>query len=319
MIYYLVTQRHSYTMAAYLESWGGELARQLQIVPYGSLMGNREFPAGTYVFSDLERLPTVQRALLADVRDQLLRASAPIRLLNDPGRTLRRFGLLRQLHARGSNRFTAYRPDEPGRPWRYPVFVREENEHTGSLTGVLRDEGELGQALLGLIMQGYDPGALLVVEFCDTADGDGVYRKFSAFRVGDRILPRHVLFSRSWVVKDLDLLEPHHLEELRAYCRTNPHEHELRSIFDLAEVRYGRIDYSLLHGAVQVWEINTNPIIARPREKYPAFSQNFHEAFAGAFNQALLELNTSSDSVPGNPISWNPERAFHPEPDAHGG
>jgi hypothetical protein len=45
------------------------------------------------------------------------------------------------------------------------------------------------------------------------------------------------------------------------YLQAHPHEAELRKIFDLANIEYGRIDYSLLNGKIQVWEINTNPNI----------------------------------------------------------
>jgi hypothetical protein len=42
------------------------------------------------------------------------------------------------------------------------------------------------------------------------------------------------------------------------------HEASLREIFRLARIEYGRMDYALLGGRLQVWEINTNPTIATP-------------------------------------------------------
>jgi hypothetical protein len=292
MIYYLVTDRHHYTMRQYLQSWGRDLARAVQVVPYAALPRNRELPVGTYIFSDIERLNALQRPLVSGVWEQLARAGNAVRLLNHPTRSLRRHDLLRCLHERGINRFNAFLPSEPGQPWRYPVFLRQENEHTGSLSPLLRNKEEVRQALLTLVMDGYSPRDLLVVELCDTADGEGVYRKYAAFRVGDRILPRHVLFSRSWVLKDLDLLEPSHREEVRHYCRTNPHEEQLLALFNLAGIQYGRIDYALLDGAIQVWEINTNPVVMRPPEQYPPASLPFHEAFSKVFGEALLQVDT---------------------------
>ena len=47
------------------------------------------------------------------------------------------------------------------------------------------------------------------------------------------------------------------------YIQKNPHEEQLRQIFDLAHVEYGRIDYSIKNGRVQTWEINLNPTIGR--------------------------------------------------------
>jgi len=310
VIYYLVTRAHRYTMADYLTSWGQSLAPTVRVVPYGALPANRALPVGTYVFSDLERLKPAQLSMLEAFRDQLARVGDDVRIVNDPIKSARRLDLLHRLHERGVNRFNAFHPSDPGRPWRYPVFVRQESQHDGSLSGLIRDEASLRELLLILTMEGHDARDLLVVEFCDTADAAGVYRKYSAFRVGDRIFPRHVLFSMSWMQKDLDLLEPAHLEELRAYCRENPHERELLAIFDAADITYGRIDYGLQGGAIQVWEINTNPLIARPPAEYAPFAQKFHQAFATVFNEAFAALDTAGRPGRRIPISWSPERAF---------
>jgi hypothetical protein len=48
---------------------------------------------------------------------------------------------------------------------------------------------ELDKALLALRIRGYDREDLLVVEFCDTSDADGIFRKYAAFRVGNAIIP----------------------------------------------------------------------------------------------------------------------------------
>ena len=47
------------------------------------------------------------------------------------------------------------------------------------------------------------------------------------------------------------------------YVTQNPHEEQLLKIFALAQVEYGRIDYSIKNGKVQTWEINLNPTICR--------------------------------------------------------
>ncbi|APR81589.1 Hypothetical protein A7982_06938 [Minicystis rosea] len=304
MIYYLVTRHHRYTMGDYLASWGRDLGAMVRVVPYGALPANRDLPAGTYVFSDLERTTALQRHLLAAVADQLA-AHPGIRLVNHPIRSLRRYELLQRLHADGSNRFAARRATDLDAPLRYPVFVRLENEHNGSLTGLIHGEPDLQRTLTVLVMEGHDPRDLLVVEHCDTADGEGIYRKYSAFRIGDRILPRHVLFSRQWMLKDVDLLEPHHVEEIRAYCRENPHEAQIRALFDAADIHYGRIDYALQDGAIQVWEINTNPLVVRPPEAYPERQHRFHGAFAAAFNEAFAALDAAVEPGTRVPITWS--------------
>jgi hypothetical protein len=42
---------------------------------------------------------------------------------------------------------------------------------------------------------------------------------------------------------------------------SDPHAAAVARIFELTQIDYGRVDYGLLDGAVQVWEINTNPMI----------------------------------------------------------
>ena len=49
------------------------------------------------------------------------------------------------------------------------------------------------------------------------------------------------------------------------YVAENPHADEIRKIFEIARIDYGRIDYSLKNGQIRVWEINTNPVIAAPK------------------------------------------------------
>src|SRR4051794_5434234 len=122
MIYYVVSRRHRYTMADYLGSWGQPLSPRVRVVPYGALPGNASLPAGTYVFSDLERLTAAQRPLVASLCAQLTAAGSAV--VNDPVRSLRRHQLLTCLHARGDNRFAAFPVTDLGRPFRYPVFVR---------------------------------------------------------------------------------------------------------------------------------------------------------------------------------------------------
>lgn len=101
-----------------------------------------------------------------------------MQLHNHPLRSLRRYELLDTLQQRGINRFSAFRPAAPGQAWRYPVFIREEREHTGSLNPLLHNAEEVRVTLLKLIMDGFELRDLLVVEFCNTADADGLFRKY---------------------------------------------------------------------------------------------------------------------------------------------
>lgn len=292
MILYLVTSQHHHTMSRYLASWGRGFASGVRIVPYATLPGLVDLPGGAFIFSDLERLGPVPRGLLEDVWNQLHASGDDVMLLNHPHKSLRRLELLDALHGSGMNDFRAFRATAPGRPWRYPVFVREEREHSGARSKLLRDEDQLRLVLLKMLMDGHVLADLLVVEFCDTCDTDGVYRKYSSFLVGDQIIPRHLLFSREWMLKERDIMEPVHRDEMESYCNDNPHEAELRDVFSRANIQYGRIDYSLTRdGRIQVWEINTNPIVMKPPEEYTEQTRPMHELFHERFSAAFLALD----------------------------
>ena len=133
---------------------------------------------------------------------------------------------------------------------------------------------------------------LLLTEFCDTTDAAGVYRKFSTFIVGGRILPRHLFFSRQWMVKSWQLQKERYLREEAEYLDANPHEPQLRQIFSVARVDYGRIDYSLLDGQIQTWEINTNPMIVASGRGGSGARSGIHLRFAARMQKALEDFDT---------------------------
>lgn len=310
MIYYLVNARHAYTIAEYLKHWAAGLAPRVQIVPYAALPANRDLPVGAYVFSDLERMDEHQRALVAGVADQLAGTTPASRIVNHPARALGRVALIDARHASGDNGYRCFPATTRGEPWGYPVFVRRAREHSGSRSQLLRERAAVDRAIAAELLAGVPIDDLIVVEFMDTADEHGIYRKYSAFRVGDRILPRHVLFSRRWMLRDADMMEPEQRAQVFAYCRDNPHERELLAIFDAAGIDYGRIDYALKDGRIQVWEINTNPQIVKPPEKYPEDTLPFHRAFADRFAEAFATFDAPGGAR--HALSWDLEPVIAP-------
>jgi hypothetical protein len=111
---------------------------------------------------------------------------------------------------------------------------------------------------------------LMVVEQVDVRDDDGLNRKYAAMKVGDRLIPRHVLFSKKWVTKTPDVVTPELAAEEQRFIDDFPHADEVREIFRSAGIDYGRIDYGFSNGRLQVWEINSNPLIVpRPRRIDP--------------------------------------------------
>ncbi len=259
MIYYLVTRANRNTINRFRQSWGRELADRITPFPYEDVFKTRRLPAGAYVFSDLERLAPAEAERAAAVWQAL--ADAGTTPLNHPLRSMRRYELLRTLHERGINAFDVYRATEARTPARFPVFVRGENDHDGSGTPLLESPAALADAIARLEARGVSRERLLIEEFCDTADAAGWYRKYSVFAFRGRVVPRHVFFSRAWMLKTPEVVGQDLVDEEHAYVRANPDEAQLREIFALARIDYGRIDYAFLNGRIQVWEINTNPQI----------------------------------------------------------
>lgn len=303
MICYLVTARHASTMGEYLASWGASVASRVRIVSYESLLHRRSIPsAGVYIFSDIERLGAGRRSVAQQVHHALKRDRATV--LNDPGRTSCRYELLRRLHAAGRNRFRAHRLDEARQKVRYPVFLRREDEHTGALTRLLHDPQQVDQAISLLKRRGFPVDRLLITEFCDTADSSGVYRKYAAFVVKGTVIPRHLLFGRSWMLKKPELFDEALMQEQRAFIADNPHADQLREICAELHVSYGRVDYSVVDGEIQVWEINTNPTVTQGRYRRLR-DRSIHETFATRFGQAMQQLDEQAEDIAPCPVRFS--------------
>ncbi len=290
MIYYLVTPEYTHTMRTFLDHWAGDVRGRIRILTYDEAFHSPELPVGTYIFSDLERMLPAETETATLVWNQLHGAGA--RLLNHPTRTLRRYDLLTMLYAKGRNRFRVARATDRAAELRFPVFVREEADHAGSITKLLANRRKLDDALSGAMVRGHRLKNLLVEEYCDTSDANGVFKKHSAFIIAGRVVPCHVDCSRGWVVKDTDIVSPEVMEEERRYLETNPHRQWLEETFALAGVDYGRIDYSLLGGAPQVWEINTNPIVILHPDNYSEIHMPVKRMFAERIRPAFEAIDT---------------------------
>ncbi len=283
MIYYLAHKRHVYTMQAYLDTFSPDLKKQIHPLSYQKI--KKTLP-GTYIFADIERLHGKHARRAMRLWTKLSRAGC--QMLNHPSQSMKRYRLLKTLHRQGINDFRVFRPWE--RLWNrlnYPVFLREENNHTGTLSELIHTPKELFQ------LQCQHRNAL-ITEFRDTCCSDGLYRKYSAMRIGKSILPRHIFFSKNWMIKNADQCDERLLTEELEYLKNNPHADDLMYIFKLAGIEYGRIDYSLYKGRIQVWEINTNPSVLTRTSLKITRRHTVAEAFAKPFREALLAL----DEVP---------------------
>jgi hypothetical protein len=267
MIYYLATGGGAHTIRNSLARLPEDLQRRTGVVLYDALLRARDLPCGTYIFSDIERLKPDVAIRAAAVWHALERSGAPVRLLNHPLRSMRRFELLKTLHHAGVNDFDVHRFVDGDANPRFPVFLRGADDHSGSRTHLIRSPGALAYAARRLRQLGMAAEDIIIVEFRETRDANGLYRKYGAYRGGDQIIPTHIYFSDFWMLKTvMDRRfekgappEETLVEEEIAYQEQFPHREELRRIFTLAGIDYGRVDYTVVGGRLLVWEINTNP------------------------------------------------------------
>ncbi len=316
MIYFVTTRRHRYTIRRHLASFGHSLVGTVTPLSYGELLNQRRPAQGVYVLCDIERLGqrTIKRA--SKLCDQLRKSGSTV--LNRPSDCLRRYELLRALHRSGINSFNVYRVRDALSPQRFPVFLRLANDHKGNRSELLGDAVALRTAVAQQCRTRFwfrdEHGKrrivrwgarrrreLLVTEFCDSRDANGIYRKYAAFNVGGTIIARHLFFSQHWMLKSPDSQDASALGIEYEYVQSNQHAAQLSEIFRFAQIDYGRIDYALLDGRIQVWEINTNPMICSPYdEQWPArlpVQTLFAERFANAWRR--LDQEAGADRYRG--------------------
>jgi hypothetical protein len=265
MIHFVVPAAQTRGIDEYLEHWGLDVASRFRVVPAESLPALTSASPGVYVLSALDQLPSKLFAFVAAFHDAL-DGRPDVRFLNRPATTWQRPRLLDELHRRGYNEFRAVTITADFTSLRYPVFLRDWRSHGGPISPMLHSASQVDSAIGRALVHGHEADNLLVIEFCDTADAAGYYRKYAAFVVGGEVVPRSLASSRQWMLKfGGSEFTRQMVEEENAYLAENPHEAALKEIFSLAGIEYGRIDYSMKNGRVQTWEINLNPTIGRGR------------------------------------------------------
>ena len=289
VITYLVTRRNAWTVRAFLDTWGRAVAERFRVVHYEDLGSLEEVSPGVCIFTDLDRLTPRDVERASELRSQLIQ-SGRVRPLNDPARSLRRLELLSLLHRQGINHFRVHRVTDLREPLRFPLFLRYEDEHWGPMSPLLHTQRELDRALACACVLHRRPRHLIAVEYCDTRADDGIHRKYSAFLIDGRVVPRDLIFDRAWLQKDIALVTPETIAEERLYLDTNPHNAQLLAVAELAGIDYGRMDYGFVGGELQVWEINTNPVISKSPHEYRADHVDNQARFAAAMVEALERL-----------------------------
>lgn len=301
MIYLLTTPSHVYTHECLVE----RADAKVEIRDYESIQGERMFPRGTYIFTDMDRLGAKALAGTSDLYRRLRQGGA--RVLNDPARVLGRYGLLRRLHAEGINDFTAYRVDSCETPARWPVFLRSDGGHDRPLSGLISEPEQLARVIEARVAEGAPITSLLIVEYAAQEAAPGLFRKLSVFRIGDAMVGHTCVHDSKWVVKygKGGIATPELYEDEYRMVRENPYGEPLRRVFDLAGIEYGRADFGLIDGRPQIYEINTNPhVVLEPKSNGVARRDDSNAIFRANYLVALNAIDVPpSDAKPAPQLS----------------
>lgn len=261
MINYLVTGRYSQPVRELLQRIR-ELRATIRCLTYEELFFQLSGPVGHYIFGDIDRLSRYERETTSNFAEALRRVAPDARVLNDPVAVLDRVPLLAALDRAGINDFAAVRIDA-ARPSRFPVFIRTEDSHFGPETELLNDEAAFDAALEDLKTRRLPLRGRVAVGYAGKPYADGMFRRYSAYKIGDRIFADELFVSPDWAVKSaVSRHTPEILAEELGFLHANPHQAVLRNAFALGNIDFGRADFSIVDGKVQVYEINTNPVYA---------------------------------------------------------
>jgi len=280
------------TIKDFTNWWAPELASALQPANYRNLLWSRPRSPAAVIFSDMEQLPEWQLVLAKKFCRNLQNSPNPPKILNDPNHYAGRFELLEILHRHGINDFRASRLDRVNE-LKFPVFLRRDLDHRGPVTGLLHSPDEVAQAVKKLSLRDrcFRRHRLMAVEYLDCRDSDGLFRKYSVMKIGGTLIPRHILLSREWVTKKADFVDEATVAEETAFIENFPHREKVAEIFRVAGVDYGRVDYGVKNGRLQVWEINTNPTIVPAPLMINPLRKPLQRASAAFIARTLASLN----------------------------
>jgi hypothetical protein len=297
MIIFLVDRDHTKTLAPLTRS---PLPCEVRVQSFEWALQQEQLPRATYVFTDRERMDVWQQTVLSQLYLHLQKAGPGYRVLNNPAVIPDRGALLRKLHDQGLNDYNAYRVVENRMPERYPVFVRRMASHGKPLTPLLHTPQALQDAL-GQISQTCEPVSdLLIIEYCAQPVAENLFRKLSSFKLGEALYFTHTVHDVQWLVKrgKVNSATAELYQEEQDMMVENRYGGHLAEVFDLACVDYGRADYGIVDGRVQVYEINTNPFVSTPSaHPNPIRAQNQVIAWE-RFVESLAKLDTTDSHAP---------------------
>ena len=145
-----------------------------------------------------------------------------------------------------------------------PLLIREDWVH-GSESYLIQNTSDLDSVPFD---QFKDP---IAVEFIDTKDEEGLYRKYRYFAIGDMGIPGPLMLSHGWEVRNNQrvLAEKQKAEEIAYFSGEDPNHEQLQLARKALGFDYMAFDYSYdAEGNMVVWEPNPFAVIWSSRQPY---------------------------------------------------
>lgn len=307
MIHYLVSARHCGQFVPYFHDWGKPVQDLVRTLYYEDLDLQKPFAPGLYIFSDHERLLRSEMNMIKQLAFEMEQHPTHFRIFNNPNTALSRFQMLVTLHETGINQARAFRIDDVPQDIKYPAFTKREFDHTDRTIQLVNSNEELRRAIRRLTFrERCRRREMMLLEYCDVSDSQGRFQKFSVMRIGDHYIPKHIHTSTNWITKHSDVLNESIDQEEYDFIQSATAPRDVERAFEIAGLDYGRIDYGLKDGKVQVWEINSNPVVMPEREGLVPQRIPGQAESAIQVNEAYRRVNFSPNVEPMLLFQTNP-------------
>jgi len=258
----VTTGQHRYTLRTVALSMARNGIRH-ERWSYSKLFSRWHLPRAVYILADFDRLHPWQIELAGIFRQRLIDDGMTV--LNDPRRFVPRAALLKRLYREGINSFTCWLPAEGEMPDRYPVFLRTIHAHRGVESELLNNEAEARKALEHALSKGRVQCDLVFVEYAaEAAPGSGKFRKHACYGVNGTMIRALTVTDEGWVAKNgtLGAATPEDYDRDLAEHHDYPHRSLMERVFEVSGVEFGRVDFGMVRGRPEIYEMNCNPYIA---------------------------------------------------------
>ncbi|MCH7904492.1 MAG: hypothetical protein IH944_07990 [Armatimonadetes bacterium] len=300
-IIHITTQRGVGALVDYPARYSREVWSRVRVLTIDAAASESEWPRGIYLITNTDCMSRPQLDKAQWLYEKLKSDPSAFAVLNNPSRVLGRYALLRKLHELGINDFNVHRVRDLPAPVRFPAFVRDENLHRANLSPIVHTQAELDDAIAELLTAENHKDDYLVSEYIDYRDGDRLFRKYGAQKVGPHVFGKHLMAGQHWMLKRRSSRRRAVGKDELPYVRDFPHRQELEQAFEVAGHDWARVDYSFYRGRVQVWEINCNPAMGT-KWKRDIGRGRANRATYLHFDRALADV--AKDIQPGPPLQF---------------